>query len=308
MKRLVVYIAAVCCTFGVMKTVAQVGVSVQIGVAPPALPVYVQPVCPDDGYLWTPGYWAYGSDGYYWVPGVWMAPPEVGFLWTPGYWGFEGGSYLWHGGYWGHDVGFYGGVCYGFGYGGSGYYGGRWDGGHFRYNTAVSRVNTTVIHNTYVDRTVVANSRSRTSFNGPGGISSRPTAAEEAAGRGEHVQATAAQRDHEHTASTDRNQFASVNKGAPPTTAMNKANGQRLASSGYVANRAQPARPAVNAASHAPQVQRSAPAAPRAAVHNTPQARPNPSPVHNAPAHAAPAHSAPARPQGGGGHGNEHHR
>ncbi|MGO9515714.1 MAG: hypothetical protein ACLPND_01585 [Candidatus Korobacteraceae bacterium] len=33
---------------------AQVGVA--ITVAPPALPVYEQPVCPGDGYIWTPGY------------------------------------------------------------------------------------------------------------------------------------------------------------------------------------------------------------------------------------------------------------
>ena len=32
---------------------AQVGVA--ITVAPPALPVYEQPVCPGDGYIWTPG-------------------------------------------------------------------------------------------------------------------------------------------------------------------------------------------------------------------------------------------------------------
>ncbi|MGD1098187.1 MAG: hypothetical protein ABSB35_40140 [Bryobacteraceae bacterium] len=35
---------------------AQVGVSVQI--APPPLPAYEQPICPGDGYIWTPGYWA----------------------------------------------------------------------------------------------------------------------------------------------------------------------------------------------------------------------------------------------------------
>ena len=36
---------------------AQVGISVSFG--PPALPVYEQPLCPGDGYLWTPGYWAW---------------------------------------------------------------------------------------------------------------------------------------------------------------------------------------------------------------------------------------------------------
>ena len=70
---------------------AQVGVSITI--APPALPVYTQPPVPAPGYLWTPGYWAYGPDGYYWVPGTWVQPPTVGLLWTPGYWGWSGGAF-----------------------------------------------------------------------------------------------------------------------------------------------------------------------------------------------------------------------
>ncbi len=115
-------------------------VNVSITVAPPALPIYAQPACPTEGYLWTPGYWAYGPAGYFWVPGVWVAPPQLGFLWTPGYWGFASGIYRWHAGYWGPHVGFYGGINYGFGYGGVGFYGGRWEGGVFRYNTAVWRV------------------------------------------------------------------------------------------------------------------------------------------------------------------------
>jgi WXXGXW repeat (2 copies) len=113
---------------------------VSITIAPPELPVYVQPPCPVEGYIWTPGYWAYGDEGYYWVPGVWVAPPRIGFLWTPGYWGFDGGVYAWHGGYWGPHVGFYGGINYGFGYGGVGFVGGEWAGNVYRYNTAVTNV------------------------------------------------------------------------------------------------------------------------------------------------------------------------
>ena len=61
-------------------------VAVAITVAPPALPVYEQPPCPTEGFLWTPGYWAHGPDGYFWTPGLWVAPPHPGLLWTPGYW------------------------------------------------------------------------------------------------------------------------------------------------------------------------------------------------------------------------------
>src|SRR5581483_10380470 len=118
----------------VMGTKSSAQISIQVTLAPPEIEVYEQPLCPVDGYIWTPGYWAYGDDAYYWVDGLWMEPTEVGFLWTPGYWDFDGDYYRWHGGYWGREVGYYGEVNYGYGYNGRGYEGGRWDGDHFRYN------------------------------------------------------------------------------------------------------------------------------------------------------------------------------
>ena len=47
--------------FPATKASAQisVGVSIQASFAPPEIPVYVQPECPVDGYLWQPGYWAW---------------------------------------------------------------------------------------------------------------------------------------------------------------------------------------------------------------------------------------------------------
>src|ERR1700722_3163811 len=102
----------------------QVAVGISVRVAPPPIPVYAQPVCPGEGFMWTPGYWGYADGDYYWVPGTWVRPAFVGGLWTPGYWGWGGGLYLWHPGYWGRHIGFYGGVNYGFGYGGGGFVGG----------------------------------------------------------------------------------------------------------------------------------------------------------------------------------------
>ena len=109
-----------------------------IAQAPPPLPEYDQPESPGDGYLWTPGYWAAGPDGYYWVNGVWVEPPYVGALWTPGFWGYNGleSNYFWNDGYWGQNVGFYGGLNYGYGYFGNGFYGGAWNGGQFFDNAA----------------------------------------------------------------------------------------------------------------------------------------------------------------------------
>jgi hypothetical protein len=194
---------------------AQVAVGVTITTAPPAIPVYEQPPCPTEGYMWTPGYWAWGPEGYYWVPGVWVAPPRVGVLWTPGYWGFVGGVYRWHTGYWGPHVGFYGGINYGFGYGGVGFVGGRWDGGHFLYNRAVWHTGPG-FHGVYEDRTVIHETTvNRVSFNGHGGIERRPSAEERGWSHEEHVGRTQAQISHQGSARVDRSNYVSVNHGTP---------------------------------------------------------------------------------------------
>ena len=201
--------------FTAMPGNAQFSLSIGVNVttAPPPLPSYTQPPCPVDGYLWSPGYWAWDdADGYYCVPGVWIMPPQTGYLWTPGYWGYDNGSYGWHGGYWGTHVGFYG---------------GKWDGGHYRYNTAVVQINQTVVHNTYVDRIVISNTiinnttvNNRFSYNGGAGIKAKPTAVEQQAMHETHVRPTSDQITHNQAASKDKNQFAVVNKGRPCTMAI----------------------------------------------------------------------------------------
>ena len=129
---------------------------ISITIAPPELPVYEQPAIPAPGYIWTPGFWAYGPDGYYWVPGTWVEPPQVGLLWTPGYWSWHGGYYGWNAGYWGTQVGFYGGVDYGYGYSGIGYGGGRWTNGVFAYNRTVNNFGGVAVTNVY-NQTIVNN-------------------------------------------------------------------------------------------------------------------------------------------------------
>jgi WXXGXW repeat (2 copies) len=203
---------------------SQLAVGIRVTVAPPELPVYDQPICPGDGYLWTPGYWDWDPDynDYFWVPGTWVLAPEPGFFWTPGYWGWNDGAYLFTAGYWGPAVGFYGGINYGFGYFGVGFVGGRWDGGHFFYNRAFANVNVNVIHNVYENRVNVTNV-TRVSFNGGnGGINARPTAAEEAAARDRHVGPVAAQTQHIQEARANRDMRASVNHGAPAIAATAK--------------------------------------------------------------------------------------
>jgi WXXGXW repeat (2 copies) len=199
-----------------------VGISVSFG--PPALPVYEQPICPGDNFMWVPGYWAYDDDdGYYWVPGTWVEAPEAGFLWTPGYWAWSNGLYLWNAGYWGPQVGFYGGINYGFGYFGTGFGGGEWRGGSFFYNTAVVRVNNTTVTNVYVNKTVIVNNNSHVAFNGgQGGVEARPTAQQEQYSRESHTPAVAAQTQHEQAARGNPQLRASANQGKPPVAATAK--------------------------------------------------------------------------------------
>jgi hypothetical protein len=158
---------------------ASVVAGMSASTAPPALPTADQPPCPEEGDLWTPGYWAWDGAAYYWVSGVWVSPPRVGVFWTPGYWAYTGAVFVFHRGYWGPHVGYYGGINYGFGYGGSGYVGGRWVGNAFAYNRAVNNVNGDVFRHVYDEPVVHNGGFSRVSYNGgPGGTSSVPTAQE----------------------------------------------------------------------------------------------------------------------------------
>jgi hypothetical protein len=114
---------------------------IQASEPPPPLPDYNQPPAPGDDYVWTPGYWSYANAGYYWVPGAWVLAPYVGALWTPPWWGYDSGDYHWHSGYWGPHIGYYGGINYGFGYTGRGYYGAYWN--HGRLDCTTIRCRTT---------------------------------------------------------------------------------------------------------------------------------------------------------------------
>ena len=202
-------------------------VSLSVTIAPPPLPLYAQPPIPGDGYLWTPGYWSWdpAAGDYEWVPGTWVLPPQPGFLWTPGYWAFSDNGYYWHGGYWGQRVGYYGGLNYGYGYNGSGYYGGRWDGGHFRYNQAVNNLPPGRVHNVY-RAPVPARPATRESFNGGSShYQARPSAGERQIQGAQHAEPTAAQVDHEQRARALPEQRMGNNHGMPPTAATPRPGG-----------------------------------------------------------------------------------
>jgi hypothetical protein len=195
---------------------------------PPPLPDYDQPPAPADDFMWTPGYWGYADVGYYWVPGVWIRPPFYGALWTPGYWGFYNAKYRFHPGYWGTHIGFYGGVNYGFGYIGVGYFGGYWNGGHFFYNRSVTHVggNVTNVYN----RTVIYNNHqygaapgNHISYNGGrGGINVAPRPAEVAAMHEQHIGALPGQVRLHQSAATNPQAAFSMNHGHPATAAQER--------------------------------------------------------------------------------------
>jgi hypothetical protein len=205
---------------------AQIGFGVSIRIAPPELPVYEQPICPEDGYIWTPGYWSYGDEDYFWVPGTWVMAPEPGYLWTPGYWGWGDNAYLFHEGYWGTEVGFYGGISYGFGYFGNGYDGGRWNNGHFFYNQSYSNVNVSINRNVYNTRVENSSVVNRVSFNGgTGGVNVRATSQQEAFANEKHMAPVAAQTEHFQAARANPELRASANHGKPPIAATSKPGG-----------------------------------------------------------------------------------
>jgi hypothetical protein len=281
---------------------AQIDVSITI--APPELPVDVQPAMPADGYLWTPGYWAYAEEGYYWVPGAWVQPPSVGVLWTPGYWGWSNGIYAFNAGYWGPHIGFYGGVNYGYGYGGDGYAGGRWNNGVFSYNTSVNNIRGVSVHNTYNETVINNTSVNRVSFNGGSdGIHAAPTAEQQSFAHENQIAATAVQTQHEQAARANPQHKVSVNPGhpapaaaatpsAPKAVAQAKAGpakrpastGQALVGHANLAEKA-PAHPAaaaprvVHAAAPRPQAQPRPVALQHAAVQPRPAAEPHQHPA-----------------------------
>jgi len=290
------------------------------------LPVYVQPPCPEPGWMWTPGYWAYGDDGYYWVPGTWVPSPYVGALWTPGYWGWGSGLYVWHPGYWGPHVGYYGGVNYGFGYMGIGFAGGMWRGGVFAYNTAVMHVGVGAGwgNRVYVDRTIVEHNtiinNNHVAFSGgPGGINHPPNAQENAYMHEAHQGPSSFQTQHESSARTNVNAYASHNGGHPANVAMarpmgagahanigsqSSGSGAGKITSGSEAHTYSPSHS--NTGSYTQPHNNVAPVEHNAPqFHTQPQVHETPTPQHSGgqPGGGQP-HS--GQPQGGGGHEHEH--
>lgn len=278
------FACATCLGAAAAPTVAQaqsIAISVRFG--PPPIPYYVQPPAPHPDYIWSPGYWAYDPDhGYYWVPGTWVLAPEAGLYWTPGYWAWNGATFIFTSGYWAPQVGWYGGIDYGYGYYGNGYVGGRWHGRHFLYNTAITNVNRTYVHNTYVynDPHVRATSWNRVSYNGGrGGIVAHASPRQIAYAQQRRFGPTNTQLQHASYAASDRALRVAVNHGRPATAAVVHPLGPAYHGAARPMTAAHPATPHGAPQQHAF-------AAPH---HAAPMAHAYAPPAHAAPMHAAPA-------------------
>jgi WXXGXW repeat (2 copies) len=292
------YLAILMAAAMLLVGLAKADVAISVNIAPPALPVYEQPAIPAPGYLWTPGYWAYGPEGYFWVPGTWVEPPAPGLVWTPGYWGWSNGVYAWNAGYWGPQVGFYGGIDYGYGYPGHGYEGGYWQNNQFFYNRTVNNVSTTNITNVY-SKTVVNNvTVTRVSYNGgTGGVSARPTPQEEAMAHQPHRGPTPIQMQHASSAATHHELLASANHGQPPIAATPKPDSFSGPGIVHARGGGAPAPAARNAPpEHAPPAAPGRPEEQPRRLAEAPKAMPPPQ--QHAPPAPAPRATAPRSPEG----------
>jgi hypothetical protein len=190
----------------------------KVSIPPPPIPSYEQPAIPAQGCLWVPGFWAWRKSvpDYFWVPGTWVQPPQPGLLWTPPYWSRVDDGYAFHAGYWADQVGFYGGIDYGYGYAGDGYHGGRWDDESFYYNRAANNLGSLDISNVYDQAVTADDDAVRVSFNGGRrGTAARPTRDQETLASTPHIGATPEQQKHFELAAMDRSLYSKLNNGEP---------------------------------------------------------------------------------------------
>jgi hypothetical protein len=135
--------------------------------------------------------------------------------------------YVFHDGYWGAHIGYYGGVNYGFGYGGIGFAGGIWRGGVFSYNTAVMHIGVGGGWGGHfyedrgaVDRGFVARDSHVAFSGGPGGIHHDPTPEERVAEHDQHRGPSEVQQHHAEAARADKASYAKNNGGHPANAAV----------------------------------------------------------------------------------------
>lgn len=74
-----------------------------VNFAPPP-PLVVGPVgpSPGPGFVWTDGYYTWGSNRWMWQQGRWSRPPRRGYVWRKPYYEPYHNGYRMHQGHWVH--------------------------------------------------------------------------------------------------------------------------------------------------------------------------------------------------------------
>jgi hypothetical protein len=85
---------------------AQVGVSVDIGVPPPPPRYEAVPVVPA-GYVWAPGYWEWFHGTHVWRRGH-LVEERRGYAWAPDHWEARGSVHHFEPGHWERDPNYHG--------------------------------------------------------------------------------------------------------------------------------------------------------------------------------------------------------
>lgn len=78
-------------------------IQVYIGSAPPPIRYERRPPPPNQGFVWTDGYWGTRDGGYVWVPGRWQQPPYAGAYWSHPHYDHYDRGWRMHEGHWDHE-------------------------------------------------------------------------------------------------------------------------------------------------------------------------------------------------------------
>ena len=81
-----------------IPAVAQINISINLGVAPPA-PRYEVVPTPRSGYAWAPGYWRWEGERHVWAQGRWIEA-RPGSYWVADRWEARDGRHYYESGHW----------------------------------------------------------------------------------------------------------------------------------------------------------------------------------------------------------------
>jgi len=100
--RNVVLCALITLGSAAMPAAAEISISINLGVAPPA-PRYEVVPAPRRGYAWAPGYWQWEDERHVWSQGRWIKA-RSGSYWVADRWDARDGRHYYEPGHWKQKV------------------------------------------------------------------------------------------------------------------------------------------------------------------------------------------------------------